>query len=507
MELHKKNRNAVFISILLLLSLAIRLFYLPHTPIYGDGAVYAEIIDEFIHSPAPVPYFMGHIISWKPPLGFAVYSFFISLFTAVTPGMPLEVVYRLPPLIFGVLSTLAVYFLARKLYGDDVAFLSSLIFTINPVAIVVSEDLLLETIVSFLLISGVLLYMEGEKNRKYIYYAGLVGALLFFTKSIIAFLLPALGIAYYLGSKKMAHDAEMGRSFLISLSGVPLAMMLYALVFYIYAPPGQGADIRISYIYDLFLRVYGSADKLMLLVNTIQFLRLTLPWSIMFFGGLLLINLKNREDRFIYVWLVLMLVFLGASQFYSWYLLLALPPFSILCARVALQIRNRKFFIPLLFLFFILALPQISNPEFTGLYPHLNTNNVTTDRVEVGLFLQNKTDIMTISEDGLPEIVFYKFHGERTPDYAGFDMKVLKPSSPAGYIAYKTVYEMALGLVHSQNLINASDVKNMIANSSSNAHVVMDSKVYETYSTSPLQNYSTEFNSSHGNYIVLKRVT
>ncbi|MCX6776161.1 MAG: glycosyltransferase family 39 protein [Candidatus Micrarchaeota archaeon] len=505
MELHKKNRNAVFISILLLLSLAIRLFYLPSTPIYGDGAVYAEIIDEFIHSPAPVPYFMGHIISWKPPLGFAVYSFFIYLFNSVTPGVPLEVIYRLPPIIFGVLSTLAVYFLARKLYGDDVAFLSSLIFTINPVAIVVSEDLLLETMVSFLLISGVLLYMEGEKNRKYIYYAGLVGALLFFTKSIIAFLLPALGIAYYLGSKKMAHDAEMGRSFLISLSAVPLAMILYALIFHIYAPLGQGADIRISYIYDIFFRVYGSSDKLMLLANTIQFLRLTLPWSIMFFGGLLLINLKNREDRFIYAWLVLMLVFLGANQFYVWYLLLALPPFSIVCARVALQIRNRKFFIPVLFLFFMTALPHLSNPEF--MEPYLNNNNVTTDRVEVGLFLRDKTNIMTISEDGLPEIVFYKFHGERTPDYAGFDMKVLKPDSLGGYIAYKTVYEVALGLAHSQNLTNASEVEDMIANSSNNAHVVMDSKVYETYSKSPLQNYSIEFNSSHGNYIVLKRVT
>jgi hypothetical protein len=337
------------------------------------------------------------------------------------------------------------------------------------------------------------------------YYAGLVGALLFFTKSIIAFLLPALGIAYYLGSKKMAHDTEMGRSFLVSLSGVPLAMILYALIFYIYAPPGQGADIRISYIYDLFFRVHATSDRLMLLVNTLQFLRLTLPWSIMFFGGLLLINLKNREDRFIYIWLVLMLVFLGAGQFYTWYLVSALPPFSILCARVALQIKNRKFFIPVLFLFFILSLPHVSNPEFTQ--PYLNTSDVTTDRVEVGLFLQNKTKIITISEEGLPEVVFYKFHGERTPDYAGFDMKVLNPSSSEGYIAYKTVYEMALGLVHNQNLANASDVANLFTNSSNNVHVVMDSGVYETYSTSPLQNYYIEFNSSHGNYVVLKRIT
>ena len=215
MDFYKKNKSVIFISILLLLSLLIRLYYLPHAPIYADESVYAEMIDEFSRNPAPVPYFMGHIISWKPPLAFATYSVIISFFNTVKPGMALEVLYRMPPLIFGVLSVLALYLMARKLYGEDVAFLASLIFTINPISIVVSENLLLETMVSFLLMSGVLMYIEGEKDKKYMYYAGLAGALLFFTKSIIAFLLPALGIAYYLGNKKIAHDREMGKSFLI----------------------------------------------------------------------------------------------------------------------------------------------------------------------------------------------------------------------------------------------------------------------------------------------------
>ena len=282
-------------------------------------------------------------------------------------------------------------------------------------------------------------------------------------------------------------------------------MILYSLIFSAYAPLGQADDIRISYIYDLFFRVHSPSEKPALLVNTIQFLKLTLPWSIIFFGGLLLLNLKKREDRFLYLWLVLMLVFLGAGQFYVWYCLSILPPFAIICSRAALQIRNRKFFIPALFLLFILSLPHISNPEFTESY--LSTSKVITDRVEVGFFLRNKTDIMTISDDGLPEVVFYKFHGERVPNYSAFDMKVLTPFSAEGYIAYRTVAELALGLARTTNLTTASQVKDFMMNSSHNSYVVMDSKVYKTYSTSPLDNYYVGFNSSNGNYIVLKKIT
>jgi 4-amino-4-deoxy-L-arabinose transferase-like glycosyltransferase len=503
MEFYKKNKNTIFISIILLSSLALGLYYLHNSPFHNDEAVYAEIIDEFIRNPAPVPYFMGHITSWKPPLGFAVYSLFIYLFNAVQPGMAIEILYRLPPLIFGVLSAIALYFMARKLYGEEVALLSSLIFAINPIAIVVSDTLILETIASFLLISGILLYMEGEKDRRYMYYAGLIAALLFFTKTILAFLLPALGIAYYFGSRKMSHDAEMGRSFLISLSGVPLAMLLYAIIFQIYAPLGQGADIRVSYIYDMF-RAYPQTG-LSLLTNTVQFLKLTLPWSIMFFGGLLLMNIKKREDRFLYLWLVLMLVFLGAGQFYTWYYIYILPPFSIICSRAALQIKNSKFFVPVLFLLLILSLPNVSNPEFTDY--QLSASSVIAERVEAGYFLRNATNVMMISSDGLPEVVFYKFHGDPEPNYSALQMKVLNPFSNEGYIAYGTFAEPALGFTKVQNLTDASQVKQLITNSSGNAYVLMDSGTYGVYSASPFENYHVVLNTSHGSYIIIKRVS
>ncbi len=504
MDFYRKNRNALFISVLILLSLAISLYYMPSAPLLNDEAVYAEMIDEFIRTPTLVPHFMGHVVSWKPILGFATYAIFISGFHILNPAMPVEFLYRFPSIIFGVLSAVAVYFIGRKFYGEEVALLSAVIFAVNPVSVVLNESLLLENLTLFLLLSGVLLYIEGERDRKYLYYGGFLGALLFLTKSIMAFLLPALAVAYYLGNRKMGNYRQMGKSFLLSLAGVPLAMLLYSLVFFMSAPAGQGADARVMYIYDA-IRVWAMGGKPVLLLNSIEFLKLSLPWSIMFFAGLLAINLRKREDRFIFIWLVLMLVFLGAGQFYSRYYLPLVPPFSIICARAFMQVRDRKFFLPLLLLLLFASTPDFTNPAFMS--SNIPTAAPRSQNAQVGFFLRNKSGILSITTEGIPETVFYKFHGESAPNYTGFEMKVLNPASSEGYIAYRTISEIALELAPTINLTDSQQVKSWIGNSSNNAYVVMDSDVYRVYSSSPLRNYSVVFNSSQGGPVVLGRVT
>jgi 4-amino-4-deoxy-L-arabinose transferase-like glycosyltransferase len=504
MNFYKKNRNAIFIFILFLSSFIIHIFYMSSILIYGDEAVYAEIIDEFIRTPTLIPHYMGHMISWKPPFGFAVYSLLIYVLRIINPGVPTEIAYRVPSIIFGVLLTLALYFLVRKLYSEEIAFLSALIFTVNTVSVAISLSLLLDTLVLFLVISGVILYMEGERDTRYFFYAGFVGALAFLTKSIMAFLLPALAIAYYVGDRKISRDSQMGRAFLLSLSGVPIAMFLYAAFFFLQAPFGKGGDITVMYVYDFF-RVYKGGFDPVLILNTIDFLKLLVPWSILFFGGLLMMKLSRREDRFIFLWLVLMLVFLGAGQFYSWYYLPILPPFSVVCSKALLQIRKSRFFLPILVLLLISSVPYIANPAFMDSY--LRPSQVNAEKAQVGLFLRDKTHILSITERGLPEIVFYKFHGEKYPDYSGFEMTVLNPFAPTSYAAYETLSEIAMGVVHTRNITDAAEVRGIIANSSKNGYVVMDSKVYSVYSSSPFQNYSLAFNSSAGSFVVIRRVT
>jgi hypothetical protein len=156
-------------------------------------------------------------------------------------------------------------------------------------------------------------------------------------------------------------------------------------------------------------------------------------------------------------------------------------------------------------LLLILSLLAVSNMDSTKSY--LTATSTVTDRVEVGNFLRNDVHVMTISEGGLPEVVFYKFHGEQAPNYSAFQMKVLDPSSYESYIAYNTSTEPILGLAKILNLSTASQVTALIANSSSNDYVVMDSGVYDIYSKSPLSDYRIALNSSHGDYVVLKKIT
>ncbi|QLJ52201.1 MAG: phospholipid carrier-dependent glycosyltransferase [Candidatus Fermentimicrarchaeum limneticum] len=500
-EFCRKNRNVVFISVLFLVSFIIRFCYLPSFPIYGDEAAYAEIIDEFIRSPTIIPHFLGHSISWKPPLGFVTYSAVITGLYAINPNIPVEIAYRIPPLIFGVLSTLSLYFLVRKLYDEETAFLSSLIFATTAISVVLSETILLDQLMLFLLICGIMLFIDGRKDPKYLYYAGLVGGLLFLTKSIMAFMLPALAIAYYVGDKEIRNNPAMRKAFLVSLLAVPLAMVFYAIVFFALSPSGRGGDITVSYVYD-FLRAYVYNTSLF--SHTAEFIKLTAVWSILFFSGLLTMKISNREDRFVFIWLILMLVLLGAGQFYPWYYLPILPPFAMVCAKSLMQIKRKKFFVPVVMILLIFSLPYFANKAFMDTF--LSPMQVNSERAQVGMFLREKNDVLSITQRGVPEIVFYKFHGEKQPDYPGFKMVVLNPFEICSYTAYEYFADIVFGGTV-QNLTSSEDVKSIIANNSRNEYVVMDAGVYNVYSSSPWQDYSLVFNSSEGSYVVLHKVT
>jgi len=502
-EFYKKHRNAIFILALFIVSFAVRVYYLPSFFIYGDEAAYAEIIEEFIRSPSPIPHYMGHIVSWKPPLGFATYSALVVALQAINPNIPIEIVYRVPALIFGVLSTIALYFMVRKLYDEETAFVSSLIFSATAISVALSETILLDQLVLFLLLVGVVVFMEGRRDAKYFYYSAFIGALIFLTKSIMAFLLPVLAIAYYFGDRELGKNPRLGKAFLISLSTVPLTMFLYAVVFFVSAPVGRGGDITVSYVYDFF-RAY-SYQRTALFLHSAEFIRLTAIWCVLFFAGLLTMKLKSREDRFIFIWLLLMLVFLGAGQFYVWYYLQVLPPFTVVCAKALLQVKRNKLFIPALLLLFIFSLPYFANPAFMDSF--LAPSQTNTERVQVALFIKDKTDVLSITDTGVPEIVFYKFHAERHPDYAGFKMVVLNPFELGSYTAYEYFADLIIGDAKVLNITDSSEVDAIISSHQRNEYVVMDKGVYNVYSQSPSRNYSVVFNSSYGTYLVLRRAT
>ena len=89
-----------------------------------------------------------------PPLYSYILIPFIKIF-----GLNLFV-DRLPPTIFGVLSVLAVFHIVKKLLkSEKIALLTSLLFALNPWAIHISRQGLLESISVFFVLTGILFFV------------------------------------------------------------------------------------------------------------------------------------------------------------------------------------------------------------------------------------------------------------------------------------------------------------------------------------------------------------
>ena len=503
-----RNKNQIFISSLFIISLFIRLFFLPKLPIYGDEAVYAEIIDEFIRKPTILPTFLGHVIAWKPPLTFIVYSFFIRLFSLIIPNAPVEITYRLPSVIFGVLSVLALYFLVKKLYDEESAFISALIFSVSNITILTNELLLLDSLVVFLLLVGIIFYIDAERNPKYFYLAGLSGVLLFLTKTFIGFMLPLLGIAYYLNSKEIKKDKRMIWPFIFSIIAVPLTMAIYAILFYFFAP--KVSDINLSYLYDM-LRIVGEKGIAPTFISNLNyFFNLFFPWSLIPFAGLIGLNIRKKNDALILVWAALVILPLMANLSYFWYYPPVLPSFCALCAKGLIKIKRPIFIAAVFLIFYLISLPYFSKDSLLlnilNIFPNYNVS-VESEK-SIGTFLQNQTEILTMTDQGIPGVVFYKFHYEQNPEYLKFIQIVTDPGSPAGYIAFEFAGDIFSGKAYKDklNLTKAEEINWVIRNSKFNNHVLMNKRIYGIYLREPLQNYKIAYSSSDAELFIISKI-
>jgi hypothetical protein len=477
-------------------------------PVYGDEAVYAEIIDEFIKKPTFLPNFLGHVISWKPPLTFITYSFFIRLFNIIMPEAPLEVTYRLPSLIFGVLSVLTFYFLVRKLYNEELAFTSALIFSVMNILILTNELLLLDSLVLFLLIIGVLFYVDAERNPKYFYLAGLSGALLFFTKTFLGFMLPLLGIAYYLNNKEIKKDKKMAVPFIISIIAVPLAMAIYTFLFYSFAP--RVSDLNFSYLYDM-LRIVGEKGVAPNFMSNLNYLfNLIFPWSLLPFAGLIGFNISKKNDALTLTWAAIAVLPMMANLSYFWYYPPVLPAFCILCAKGLFKIKKPALIIAVFLIFYIVSYPYFNKNDLLvnilQIFPNYNVS-VESER-SIGMFLQNKTEILTMTDQGIPGVIFYKFHSEQNPEYSKFMQIVTDPGSPAGYIAFEFAEDIFSGKAYKEklNLTTTEEINWIIKNSKVNKYILMNRRIYNVYMNEPLKDYELAYSSADGELILIRKI-
>lgn len=139
---------------------------------------------------------------------------------------------RLPSAFFGVLSVLTIFFLAKKLFNENVAVLSSLLFAINPWSIQISRTGLEVSLSLLLVLAGTALFLYASSEKKYLFLVSgiLLGLSVFAYHSAKIFLplfLPIL--LFYKWKSKRINIKEIG--FFLGIFAIFYVVMLSLALF------------------------------------------------------------------------------------------------------------------------------------------------------------------------------------------------------------------------------------------------------------------------------------
>jgi len=488
----KQAKKNTLIFAALILAALLRFLLIPATPLYQDEAVYAEIITELLHNPLQfIPHYLGEPIAWKPPAGFYSYAGVVAVLNAVLPQLPLGYTFRAAPALFTAISIFTLYFFLRELFTEREAFYASICFALANQTLITTNALLLDSALMFFILLALLAYVKALKSRGWLLPAALFSFLATLTKTYVAFIIPisAFALYYYIDKRELKE-----RWFLLSLLSVPLAMLLYAIAFS-FAVPGGLREITSSYLYDAIGRMSSQNLVQQINANSADLFKQMFPWSLLAIAGAAFINLRRAEDKFACLWAAVSLIPLANSTGYFWYCLPAVPPLSFLVARSLAKLKPAHSLAALLILsiFSLLTCPLFSDAL-----------EAPFEQMRIGILLQNKEKVLTLTETGVPTILFYKFSGENAPHYSGVKQMVADPHGLESYTAFK-LGDLVFDTYEKNMLSNPTPeyIQTLISSNSPDA-VVISHRIYEVYSKHPLENYSVAVISKDESYYLLE---
>ena len=225
---HKKIINWIFITVLILCACYISFWRLGYTSLNNwDEGMYMNITHELLVSPHIIPT-LNHF-SWldKPPLGFWLHACGILLFGENNFGL------RFMGGLFFVLSIVLFYFLVKKFYNQQAAFLVSLSLLVSPIwygnHMIRTGDL--EEYFLFFTILNFYVYVLSWSKPRFFWLVGLVGGLSFMTRGYIA-VLPIAGIGIHMlcFKKKIFFDRKQILLSALSFFAIVFPWHLYAII-------------------------------------------------------------------------------------------------------------------------------------------------------------------------------------------------------------------------------------------------------------------------------------
>ncbi len=161
----------------------------------------------------------------QPPFGFYIEALFLRIFgLSANTGTALMT-------FFGLASTVAIYMVAKELYGKSTGFLAAALFGLNPWQLVLSRSFLLDVQCLFFsilcLYVGILAIRKGSVNLALV--TGVVFAAAILTKLYAAFILIPL-LLFYIYSRPKTLKKILSQAVAFSIPALLGAFLWYQIV-------------------------------------------------------------------------------------------------------------------------------------------------------------------------------------------------------------------------------------------------------------------------------------
>ncbi|MEW6036062.1 MAG: glycosyltransferase family 39 protein [Candidatus Micrarchaeota archaeon] len=367
------------ILLLVALFLLTRLPLLTYLPLTKDEAIYAVMIEEQVRSPTLVPTFLGYPVSWKPILFFWVYSILSRL------PLPLELAYRLPSLLFGMISVPLLYHIFREAGGASrtLAFFSTAIFQLSLISLYPNSALLLDSLMFLIILLAFYLYTQQKAGRYRFLLCAALSILAFFTKFILAAMIPVLAAGYFWQNGRKTLKDPL---FLLSLLAVPSALAVNVLLF---GQAGITTENEIPLASNVVAGGLGGQLNSVFGALVAIFLGAGF-WAVLSLQGILKFW---KESRFMALWASLTLLPLLLASLLFWYYLPVLPAISFFSALLLLRWDGKERPDALFAIVFcMLAAVSLAS----AFYIEFLVYGASKPEMEAGLLLAGKENVLII---------------------------------------------------------------------------------------------------------------
>jgi MFS family permease len=418
----RKIMLALFLAIFLL-----KAFYLGEIPLQFDGTLYAVMIAEEAEGITFLPTYLGWCVPWKPGLYFITYSLFLPITSQLFDSI--EWIYKSPNLLFGIINAFVFYLISKRFLKPDVALAATLLFYSAYGVIYAETRLLMEVFALTPILISLLFYTDKKMGaEKRFLLAGVFALAAALTKSVIAFMLIPLALAYMLQEDRKSLNNPY---FLLSL----LAPFIGILLFYL-------ALESVGLSEAVLLRDTGKFFVHNDILQLLERLYIGFLFFLVLYAAYIFVSFRKmlsswREQLFFSAWLVLSLVPVMEGSpipWHTYYVAPALAFFAALSLSHKGKMDSFSVFMVVLLVAINIAMPFFAEFEFTD-------KQTLLDARQAGLEFSGKEDALIIGAYSTSSTVStYKILSERQETGAYLDFGCVfmnwraEEGPPEGYL-------------------------------------------------------------------------